>query len=242
MHSLAHNKKTTGLAEHLTGLLSDPQPLVRITAARLLAQVDKKRAVTALTEALPKEESPHVKKEMLQSLGATGDRSVAGTLLAALADGRAHPMVRGGAALGLGELGSDEPKILEALLILNPDVERDFGLRALMYLGTDAAAETLANSPLLGDRFGFYRSLTSVGALTTFPGPKVSRRLTELAKRDYAAGNELFHPYLVYALARRPDSAATEGLRDIAKNHKDEKIRLLAAKLLGGKPSAQPGP
>jgi len=235
LHSLVRNRKAAGLTEQMTALLSDSEPLVRITAARLLFKLDKKLTVAVLTEMLEKEKSPYVRKEMLQLLGMTGDRSVIKTLVAAVKNRSAHAVERGGAALGLGELGADDPEIVQALIVREPGTVKNYGVRALVTIGTDKAVEALINRYILQMKtLNYYWTNTSLNALRHFPpGPKISAHLVRYAMRDMTMRP---HPdrlrrALIASLADRTDTVATEGLRNIAANHKDETIRALAATL-----------
>jgi len=99
-------------------------------------------------------------------------------------------------------------------------------------IGTDKAAEAMATRALLGKNWNQYRSAAPMSALGEFTGPKVNRRFAELIMRDDGSVGKRVQSRLLSLLGGRKDAAATEGLKDIAKNHKDEKIRALAKKLL----------
>lgn len=122
--------------------ITDPDPLIRLDAARRLGQMARPEAVLALMHALGDEE-PQVRAMAAESLGSQGALDAVIPLCQRLGDQRVE--VRRAAAAALGRLGDVQAT---ASLIMALEVERDGETRRLLAQALGEVGDRRALRPL----------------------------------------------------------------------------------------------
>ena len=150
--------------EPLIAALHDPSTGRRVRAAKVLGDIQDKRAIQPLIGAL-RDAYPGVRQSAARALGNIPDASVIGPLVAALSD--PDPTTRKVTALALGNLGN-----ANAIPTLIPElkgIEWQAAVEALVRIGTasvEPLISSLADSKARGDTPGILENLRSSVAVT----------------------------------------------------------------------------
>jgi HEAT repeat protein len=193
-------------------LLSDPSPIIRVTAAKAILSLDRSESAAALLPLL-NDKDEFVRREVAYALGATRSRSATTALIDRLLNDK-EDGVQGAAAVALGMIG-DENAVIPLATVLAPQLAapaktkrkpemNQFVLRAAAVAlgqiknraGTPALIAALNNEKFSQDvRREAARSLGLIGDPAAIPALK-SASISEdpfLAKLAFQALQNLSH-------------------------------------------------
>lgn len=169
--------------------LSDPSPIVRVTAAKAILSLDPEESVAALLPLL-NDKDEFVRREAAYSLGQTRSRNATSALSERLLNDK-EAGVRGAAAVALGKI-ADEAGVVALASVLAPELsapvkskrkreENEFVLRAAAEAlgriksraGTQALISAVSNEKYLSDvRREAARALGLIGDPAAIPALK----------------------------------------------------------------------
>ena len=192
--------------------LSDPSPIVRVTAARAILSLNPAESTAALLPLLNDREE-FVRREVAYALGATRSRSATAALSDRLLNDK-EAGVRGAAAVALGHIG-DEAGVIALVGALAPQLsapakgkrkreDNDFVLRAAAVAlgqiksraGTPALLAVISNEKSPADvRREAVRSLGLIGDPTAIPALKTASMSEDpfLSQLAYESLRKLSH-------------------------------------------------